>query len=381
MKGTFVFNPIPRSFSELSEPRLVEIELVPSGKWASDNNGGDSLGFTVDDLAVMERNFAKYANGAGLPITIGHPTVKPNGMREELDAVGWIKNVFIGMGASGKTVLKGLTEWTDEGLKKLQGGAFKFLSPEIVMNKTDKDTGEDIGMTLITAALTNFPFFNELSPVQFSENEDARLLIMKGGDPEMNEDQVQPTEEQETEVEENTDLEPEDAETEVEDEAENESEDETEDEAEEEAEAEASEDEGEVTLQASELAVLRAEAKAGKEAQKKLRFAEIQNDVDSLVYSEKNTDGVLKEAQREEAVKFATSLSERERKQFMTLMKGLPSLGSLFSEVGAGGDNDEPVADDVDARIKKMMAADNTLTYSQAYSKLAHEESMAKISG
>lgn len=377
MNETFVLNPInqkrfsdvyPYDTDQSVASRLVEIELVPEGKWV-DANGND-LVFTIEDLQEMERNFSlRSHNGAGLPVTIGHPMIREDGLREELDSVGWIRKVFVGMGESGKMVLKGLTEWTEGGLQKLQEGAFKFLSPEIEVGHVDQQTGENVGLVLLTAALTNFPFFKELATVQFSENENIKLLVVKGGDLKMNDSQNDNTEEvvEETEaVEETTDLEPED--TEAEEEVEED----------EEEEAEESEEEGEVTLKASEVAKLRADADKGKEAYKKLRFAEIQADVNSLVYSESNKEGKLKESQRDEALKFATSLSDRERKQFVKLLGGLPSLGSLFSEMGKEG-NTEEVTDDLDTKIKNIMSAKG-ITYSEAYKQVADEEVASKRS-
>ena len=361
--------------------KLVEIELVPEGEWTDAD--GEKFEFTLEDLQELEQNFdIRSHNGEGLPITIGHPIIREDGMREELPSMGWIRRVYIGMGEAGKMVLKGLTEWTQDGLWNLQSEAYKFLSPEIAIGHVDQQTGKNVGLVLLTAALTNFPFFKELATVRFSEGEGTQLVILKGGEPTMDEDQNKDQEAEDVDETDETDAEDQDTDLEP-------KEDETDAEAEDaDADESDSKDEGEVTLKASEVNSLRKAAKLGKEAHKKLRAAEIQKDVDSLIYSEGNPKGVLKNAQKDQAMKFAAKLSDNERAEFMKLMTGLPSLGNLFSEQGQGGDNDgesktAPKGVDEESyqlseKIKARAKAEN-VSYSEAMDMVAEDERKAKF--
>src|SRR3990172_7515030 len=117
---------------------VSKIELVPAGKW-NDSVYGD-FAFDSKKLDEMIENFSLRSHGnEGIPITIGHP-------------------------------------------KFDEEGAYKFISPEIDFEHKDPETGDQKGMVLLTAALTNFPFFKELATIKLSEVAEGQII---GSDHEM----------------------------------------------------------------------------------------------------------------------------------------------------------------------------------------------------
>lgn len=387
----------PLSFQEKDGIITSEIELIPSGDW-KDSVLGD-LRFSKEEFADMIKNFPVRARDEGIPVTVGHPRVDEEGRREELPAVGWIKKIFEAVNDKGKDIMKGLIEWTKDGAKLIKTGEFKYISPEIVFNYVDPEGGEDLGTTLTTAALTNFPFFKELATIKLSENVEAakrggesktvartkeELKDLLAGDPNLEpegDEEAKLVEELKSEAK----AEAEKAEAEKK-------------KAEEEADLKAKEEEEEkakkasekkVSLSESEVKKLREDSNVGKEAHKKLTKMEIAGEVETLTFSETNKEGKIFKDQAEKIKAFATILSEKKRKEFFEILKSFKSLGSLFKEIGAGGQfaEDEIIPEGVskeshetDKRIRKIMA-EKDVSYAEAFSEVADEEAAERKAG
>lgn len=58
---------------------------------------------------------------------------------------------------------------TDEGVRLLEEGKFKYVSAEFVENYVDKQTGENVGYVFVGLALTNKPAHPKVKPITFAE--------------------------------------------------------------------------------------------------------------------------------------------------------------------------------------------------------------------
>lgn len=386
-----------------------KIELIPTGKW-NDSTYGD-FSFDSNKLDEMIRNFPLRAHGdEGIPITIGHPKFDEEGRRDELPAVGWIKDLVKEVNNKGKEVLNAIVEWTAEGAKKIKEGAYKFISPEIDFEHKDSETGENKGMVLLTAALTNFPFFKELATVKLSESAMGQIIgsdhspietnELKGGESTI---MARTKEELEKALAENPKLEPEgDEETKLLEEIKAEQAETVKAEEVKAAEAKKKEEEEKalklseeakgktVTLSASEVKELQESARQGKEDHKKLIANEVKTRVSELTFSESNKDGKILSSQADAVAEFALSLNEGQRSKFFEVLETFKSLGSLFAELGKGGEFTEadktpegvsPESYEIDLKVKKLMSESKAKTYAEGLGILADEEAAERQKG
>lgn len=105
---------------------------------------------TMTDLRQMRRNFTG-------PTVIDYEHSSHDPEADEAPAAGWVTDVFIE-----DDTLMGTVEWTERAAEMIDADEYRFLSPVIVKNRTDK-SGASIGTELVTVALTNIPFYDHLN--------------------------------------------------------------------------------------------------------------------------------------------------------------------------------------------------------------------------
>jgi hypothetical protein len=119
-------------------PEYGEFEITPA---------------TLDEIA---RNFAERVRGVDLCVDLNH--------EPDHAAYGWFKEVV----ARGDDGLWARIEWTDEGLGFLQGGRYRYFSPEWGTYE-DAETNRVYANVLYGGALTNRPFLKNMQPLALSE--------------------------------------------------------------------------------------------------------------------------------------------------------------------------------------------------------------------
>jgi len=119
------------------------------------------ISFDVAGNTSFVNNFKAGIYQARIPIDAEHQT-KVSG------AVGWITDMR--MNDNGSADAK--AEWTDRGNKMLQGGRFRYVSPEFYPTWTDPATDEVFTNVAVGLALTNRPYFKEshLRPLVATED-------------------------------------------------------------------------------------------------------------------------------------------------------------------------------------------------------------------
>lgn len=125
----------------------------------------DSYGLvavTVEDLDHMVEGFGKNARRQDLPLlNEEHIPATYSDTGEVLmgpGAIGWISKVY----REGDT-LYGVPDWNPAGEALLAQDRYRAVSPELLLDWTDPETGEQWGMTLAGAALTTMPRMKHLA--------------------------------------------------------------------------------------------------------------------------------------------------------------------------------------------------------------------------
>ena len=129
--------------------------IATTGTWSGHTAGKFTL--QTEDLETIVANFKRL----GLDVVVDYEHQSLYG--DKAPASGWIRHpdgLRVQDGA-----LVAYIEWTDAAKAQIKAGEYRYLSPTLVPHGTDPKSGEDVGWTLHSVALTNTPFFNELPPI------------------------------------------------------------------------------------------------------------------------------------------------------------------------------------------------------------------------
>ncbi|OJW18784.1 MAG: hypothetical protein BGO51_15550 [Rhodospirillales bacterium 69-11] len=366
-----------------------EIHIVPTGKW--DHPVYGEMEITSADVSQFVTNF-KAGVRRDIPITAGHDNGMSGG---ELPAIGWFKEL-IDRGVNG---LWAFVEWTAEGKGLLSDGAFKYFSPEFYETYADPETGEKYDNVLVGGALTNKPYFKELSPVvAFSEPS----IMKQFNSQTMNLNDIVAKKPEDLSADEKAFLVEHKGELTDEQKATFESV----------IPAEGGQGEGgegagdgagngdgndeggagdgvqasekgkkgkQILMSEAEAAALREMANKGAKAFAEVEKMKLAAEVDKLVFSESNKDGRVLPKQKDAVVTLMLSLSEKQRDQFRNIVNNLPKAVLSFDEIGdggaQGGTDVTGVAKEVEDAVQgAIKASEGKLTYSAALAKVYSEK-------
>jgi phage I-like protein len=130
-----------------------EFKLAVTGKWQGHINGPFEI--TLEDLNQMKKNFdAAAVDGV---IDLDHATV----IKGTGEAYGWIKELEV----RENELWASKVEWLEHGKELIKSGKYKYISPVLLPNTIEQTSGENIGWTIHSAALTNRPFLEELGEI------------------------------------------------------------------------------------------------------------------------------------------------------------------------------------------------------------------------
>ncbi len=119
--------------------------------------------FVVDDAAAEAAVTAFREHGADLPVDYEHQTLggayaSPSG---QAPAAGWIRELnIVRPGGDAAPGLYGEISWTPEGLARLRGREYRYLSPVALVRREDRRL-----TALHSVALTNKPAIVGMTPV------------------------------------------------------------------------------------------------------------------------------------------------------------------------------------------------------------------------
>ena len=362
------------------------IHLIPIGQWEHDLYG--PILITFADIREFAQNFNAGVR-KGVFITAGHEGF------EELPATGWITSV-----EAKEDGLWGDVEWNELGKATLSDKQYKFFSPEFCRDFEDPQTHQLYRNVLTGGALTKSPYFKELEAIVFSEKNlkakfntsennimNLQELLAKKIEELTDEEKAfikahkdELTEEQKVSHTAVVD----DASTETEEEKTAREEKEKGDaneaaglnrdgSAKEDApagdgtEVKASE---KVTINASELKILREKADQGALAFADLEKRKLDDSVGALTYSATNKNGKFLPKTADKLRTFMAKLSSEQRLAFSALVNDLPKT-QVFNEEGGSANAAEGTAEaEVEAKVAEKIAASEksgkTMKYSEA---------------
>lgn len=146
--------------AELSADKPTStIQLSKTGDFKSKRYGKFSI--TAEHIDKMVENRARSANDP--PVDYHHLSLSAV-LPDQAIAAGWIKNIE----KKDDDSLWGTVEWTPKAAQHIRDGEYKYISPVIVWDGKSEQ-GESQGATLMSAALTIYPFLQGMAPVALSE--------------------------------------------------------------------------------------------------------------------------------------------------------------------------------------------------------------------
>jgi hypothetical protein len=136
----------------------TRLEILKTGAW---NTVKGKFTLAANDLGQMVENFASdvrpHSSTHGLPIDEEH---------SKQAALGWLKNPTVEANDKGGHSLFMDAEWTRAGLAKIKDGTYKFFSPEVHFQHDDPEgTLPKLRNVLMGGGVTNRPLFKGLAGI------------------------------------------------------------------------------------------------------------------------------------------------------------------------------------------------------------------------
>jgi len=385
----------------------TEIEVLHSGRWEHPQYG--EIIITEQDIDRFVKSFKQQVRKVDLAVDQEH--------MPEKGAAGWFKELWK-ENEDGKIKLKAKVNWTPVGEELIKNGIFKYFSPEFEFQYEDQETHDVFENVLLGGALTNRPYFKDLSPVMLSENVYAGFAEYKcecvkcgykttsekhcrdikcpkcGGEmrragrpgagietKEQNSNEKGGEDKMLTKEELKSKL--------AEDENFKLAEDASEEEVKlfEEVKAELA-DSGEEQEEGNDTEVKGSEKFISKAdhvkqmnelksqlgvVEKRLKFKEVQEEVKGYVFSESNPNGVLLPKNSKLATEILMSANSKTEKLFKEFLGELPKVSNKLFEEQGGDSEEEPGVNEIQSQAQKMVEDGKANTYGEAI-KLLREE-------
>ncbi len=138
--------------TEQDPNKFNEIKIAVVGKWKGHPAGPFEL--TLQDLEQIKTNFE---NGeVDIVIDFEHASL----WNEKAPATGWVKELFIK-----EEELWAKVKWIGDSIELIKSEQYKYVSPVFNKSTIDQKSGDDLGWSLHSVALTNRPFLEELGEV------------------------------------------------------------------------------------------------------------------------------------------------------------------------------------------------------------------------
>jgi len=336
---------VPIEKIELDEEGLQTIEILRVGSWQHEEKG--TIEISEETLNRMVENFKNNVLRQEIPVDVGH--------KFKEGAAGWIKSLFVEDG-----VLKGQIEWTPKGRELIENKIYKYISAEFDFDYKDAETGQRFGPTLIAATLTIRPFVKDLAPVAMQDvYYNSLVLLSEEADMEKWEKDMQDFEAEMAEVIKNSSKK---------------------DQIMELVQGllrkwrrrrkkalKAEEDKQEV----SEVAEMKTRLEA---LEKELKMEKLKNKVNSVCFSESNSEGKIPSRLKGELMELYLSLGEKESEKLDRFIEKLPSGRILLEEIGCSSDKEITPSEEIDMKAKALMKANPDLTYREALKMVTDEK-------
>jgi len=145
--------------------KLYKHKVVVCGDWKGHPKGPFKV--TDDNLNTLLENFK--ASELDVVVDYEHATL----YAFEAPAAGWIKELLLENGE-----IFAMIDWNSKALEQIDQKDYRYLSPVLDFHTVDQVSGEEIGLTLHSVALTNTPFLEELGELKankFKQSEEEEM--------------------------------------------------------------------------------------------------------------------------------------------------------------------------------------------------------------
>jgi len=157
------------ALTDTGEP--VWIQVAKSGSFYK----GDHFELNESVFGQIVQNFNATVNHE-VPVDFEHATEQQASEgsipSEGAPAQGWVKQLRVQNGN-----LYGLVEWGDLAREYIRGKKYKYISPAIVLQARDRNSGKPIGARLTSVALTNKPFLDGMLPVAAKDSPMTQVTL------------------------------------------------------------------------------------------------------------------------------------------------------------------------------------------------------------
>jgi cation transport regulator ChaB len=154
--------------------KMSQIQVLRTGTFHHPRYG--KFAITQDTLDRMLANFTDHRPKAPTEMVVDYEHMSAAEPAVVAPAAGWVKALKVV-----KDALYATVEWTKEAAKKIGDKEYRFISPEFTLTYKDKESGKDIGPTLLSVALVNRPFLEGMAPVVLSREVQEALAFSETG--------------------------------------------------------------------------------------------------------------------------------------------------------------------------------------------------------
>ncbi|MDC7249276.1 MAG: phage protease [Sphaerochaetaceae bacterium] len=161
MKKLLICNTAGAVLAFNKDQSINSITIAVVGHWKGHIHGEFDL--TIKDLEQIKTNFDN--SNLDVVTDLDHATL----YQGTGEAYGWIKELEVV-----DEKLQAKVEWLESGKELIESKKYKYISPVLSPNTIDEETGNNIGWTLHSAALTNRPFFEDLGEIKVNNKSNKK---------------------------------------------------------------------------------------------------------------------------------------------------------------------------------------------------------------
>jgi phage I-like protein len=155
----------------------TEIQIAPFGEWKGYTSAdGSPVEFEITkELAAKAVEYHKQLKlrfpSRDLVIDYEHQTEA----NVQAPAAGWL---FSDIYSKDDGLYGKVKEWTKKATEYLQNKEYRYLSPVLLFNDVDKETGKRIPLRVKNISLTNEPFIDSIKPIMAKDNAATTIIYL-----------------------------------------------------------------------------------------------------------------------------------------------------------------------------------------------------------
>jgi len=146
---------------------VAGVQVGPNTKWHTIAVEGEWDGHWQGGFKLTAEDFERAAfifNATKNDVLVDYEHASLNPFLGKAPAAAWIDQLQVRKDENGASLVARF-KWTDTAAEHIRLKEYRYLSPTINFRTRDRVSGEDIGTSIVSVALTNTPFLDELPEV------------------------------------------------------------------------------------------------------------------------------------------------------------------------------------------------------------------------